>query len=66
MRREAAAIAHQMHTRQRHERGELFQQFLRREFDARRAIGPEAGEGREEVAVRVVLQRRRPAARLTG
>jgi hypothetical protein len=56
MRRQAAAIAHQMHARQRHERRELLQEFQWREFDPSRPIRPRAGEGVEQVTVGVVLQ----------
>ena len=57
VRRQTTPIAHQMHAWQgRHERGQLFEQFHRREANPRGAIGPGMGEGVDEIAVGVLGQ----------
>src|SRR2546427_3877317 len=68
VRREAAPIAHEMHVRQGHERGQLLQEFQRREANPRGAIGPWMGESIDEIAVGVfleALQRHGPAGGIT-
>src|SRR5262245_11540368 len=56
VRREAAPITQEMHVRQGHERGQLLQEFQRREANPRGAIGPWMGEGIDEIAVGVFLE----------
>ena len=62
--RQTAAIAHQVHARQGHERGQLLEEFHWREANARGAVRPRVGEGIDEIAVGVLrqaLQRHRAA-----
>src|SRR5215510_2039246 len=54
--RQTTAIAHEMDMREGYESGQFFQEFQRREANARGAIGPGMGEGVEEVAVGVFLE----------
>jgi len=51
MRCEAPPIAHQVDVGQGHERRQFFQEFQRREANARSAVGPRVSEGVEEVAI---------------
>jgi hypothetical protein len=54
VRRQTAAIAHQMHAGQGHKGCQLLQEFQRREPNARGAIGPRVGEGVDELTVGVL------------
>src|SRR5215831_8037949 len=56
VRREAAPITHEMHVWQGHERGQLLQEFQRREANPRGAIGPRMRERIDEIAVGVFLE----------
>ena len=47
--RQTPPRAHQMPPWQGHQRCQLFEPFHRREFDARRAVGPGPGEGVDEI-----------------
>jgi hypothetical protein len=56
VRRQAPPIAHQMHARQGHERGQLFEQFQGREANPRGAVRPRMREGVDQIAVGVLGQ----------
>jgi hypothetical protein len=56
VRRQTAAVAHQRHARQGHKRGQLLQEFQRREANPCGAIGPRMGEGVDQIAVGVLGQ----------
>src|SRR5215831_17493309 len=66
---QTAGIADEVHTRQGHERGQLLQEFQRREANPRGAIGPRMSEGVDELTVGVLLealQRHGPAGRIAN
>src|SRR5215510_6791976 len=56
VRRQTAAVAHQVHARQGHEGRQLLQEFQRREPNAWDAIGPRGREGVNQIAVGVLGQ----------
>src|SRR2546421_3640079 len=56
VRREAAPITHQMDPRQGDERGQLLQEFQRREPNAHGPVRPRMGEGVNEIAVGLCLE----------
>jgi hypothetical protein len=56
VRRQAAAIAHEMHVRQGHEGGQLLQEFQWREPNARGPVRPRMREGVDQIAVGVLDQ----------
>jgi hypothetical protein len=53
-----AGIAHQMDARQGDKRGQLLQEFQRRESDAGGAVRPRLGEGVHEVPMGIFRQPR--------
>src|SRR5215831_18502286 len=56
MRCEAPPIAHQVDVGQGHERRQFFQEFQRREANARGAVGPRVSAGGEEVAIGILCK----------